>query len=720
VKKVVIIAMIIIANLLSLQAQREIRTRDHAVELSAESISGITATITISWAENDSHTGEVFIHRKEAHEKYFPEKEIAILEAGTNRFTDVAVEAGKRYNYQVKIKGSCLIDSLESDIYAFGYIESGVEAEEIHNLGKVLLIVDETVAADLEYEINRLDDDMVAEGWTVVKRLAPRAENFDRGKVDVVKSIIINEYEKDTNLNTVFLLGRIPIAYAGRSNSDGHHDHHGAWASDMYYGDIDNKYWSDITVFDSSAVDRRNHNIPEDGKFDNDNLMESSVLLELELAVGRVDLYNMPIYHREEWGNDGEIELLRQYLDKDHAWRTGKWNDIPYSAIIGNHFGPQIEGFASSGWRNFSSIVGSANVTKIGWQKWLPELDSNKHLFAYGCGGGGYQHCSGIGTIEEFVKSKVHAPFVFLFGSYFGDWDVENNLLRTPLCSVPYGLTCCWDGRPHWYFHELVMGKPFGHCVLTSQNNAYLSENKFKRIYFPNILQLTDTTGVKYLEVVESGRGGRQMSFLGDPTLRLDSYKSESVTDLQAVQEGSIVNLNWVSPMTDNIYHFNIYRRYGIEESWEQLNPEPLTAESFSDISPGKKGNITYQVRVATLMSCNTGSYYQVGRSPIVNIDFEPTQGVDEFDLYYRVAVSPNPANDKCEIFVNVKEASDCDITVYDSIGNLICSFAGYITEEKVFIWDMTDMYGNEVPKGVYMIQVNNSRGSKTLKILKK
>ncbi len=718
-RKVTTILGVLILSTLSVFAQRALDARDNTVQLSAEVKQGTKAAITIKWAENDSHTGEITIRRKDADTHKFPSKTLAVLKPGTKEFTDKDIEIGKRYSYSVMIHGTAIIQKEEREHYAFGYIEAGVEAEEIHNLGKVLLLVDETIAKYISDEIDRLIEDMTAEGWSVVKRLAPRAEKFDRAKVDKVKAIIKNEYIKDKNLNTVFLLGRIPVAYAGESNPDGHKNHKGAWASDMYYGDIHNNVWTDKIVNDTTASSKRNHNVPKDGKFDNDGLMLKTGLQATEIAVGRVDLYNMPIFHKKEWGDKGEIELLRQYLDKDHAWRTGKWRDIPRTAIIGNNFKSMLEGFASSGWRNFSSIVGAEQIKEVGHSKWIPELDSNKHLFAYGAGGGSYESCSGIGKTKDFDTNNIQAPFIYLFGSYFGDWDVKNNILRAPLASMPYGLTCCWDGRPHWFFHELVMGKSFGHCVLTSQNNAYISGNSYRYIHLPNILEV-NYNGKLQSVIYAIGFCGRHMSFLGDPTLRLDSYQGISVTDLKAEQVENTIELKWTGPTTDNIYHFNIYKRYDSEDSWEKVNQEPIKSESFIDINPKEPGDITYQVRVATLTSCNTGTYYQVGRSPMVDVYFEPLEAVDDFESLYSASVSPNPASDMCEIFVSVSEYSNCNIEIFDVSGKKIRSFEEYIMNEKRFVWDMKDEFGKDIPSGTYLIQINNDRASNVLKLIKK
>ena len=58
---------------------------------------------------------------------------------------------------------------------------------------------------------------------------------------------------------------------------------------------------------------------------------------DIELMVGRVDLFDMPGIDAEvPWPN--EIELLRNYLNKDHNWRHGLIN-VPQRALIADRLG---------------------------------------------------------------------------------------------------------------------------------------------------------------------------------------------------------------------------------------------------------------------------------------------------------------------------------------------------------------------------------------------
>src|SRR6185436_3494357 len=102
------------------------------------------------------------------------------------------------------------------------------------------------------------------------------------------------------NVQAVFLFGHVPVLQSGNLNYDGHLAR--PMPADAYYGDVDGD-WSGSPDF-----------IPSD----------------VELMVGRVDLFNMPGAGAAiPWPN--ETELLRRYLNKDHDWRN-KLINVPRRA----------------------------------------------------------------------------------------------------------------------------------------------------------------------------------------------------------------------------------------------------------------------------------------------------------------------------------------------------------------------------------------------------
>ena len=114
----------------------------------------------------------------------------------------------------------------------------------------------------------------------------------------------------------------------------------------------------------------------------------------------------------------------------------------------------------------FASVVGAANAEA---NDFFTTLTQESALFAYGCGGGTNTSAGGVGTSSDFAEQSPQAVFLQLFGSYFGDYDTTDNLMRASLASAGAGLTVTWSGRPNWNYHSLAMGESMATAVLHSQ-----------------------------------------------------------------------------------------------------------------------------------------------------------------------------------------------------------------------------------------------------------
>src|SRR5581483_4323908 len=204
----------------------------------------------------------------------------------------------------------------------------------------------------------RLEQDLTGDGWTVSRLDVNRSDSPVQ-----VKAAIKGQYQADpANTKAVFLFGHVPVPYSGDNAADGHYSNHqGAWPCDGYYADMEGT-WTDKSVNDTTASDPRNHNVPGDGKFD-----QSQFPAPLKLMLGRVDLANMP--GRLSAGGPAtfasELELLRNYLNKDHNFRN-KVLTAPERGIVGDYFGTRDgEAFAASGFRNFAPFFGAGRTTTL-------------------------------------------------------------------------------------------------------------------------------------------------------------------------------------------------------------------------------------------------------------------------------------------------------------------------------------------------------------------
>lgn len=505
--------------------------------------------ITLRW--DIGNTAATFsISRKPKEEPSWPAP-LVTLDGTIRTWEDTGVEIGTAYEYRISV-----------DPGQEGYVFAGIRIPAVHDRGIVHLVVDQTQAAPLETELDQLVQDLIGDGWEVV-----RDDVSPTDSVESVKSLVVSHYNiNPSRMKAVFLFGRVPIPYSGNFAPDGHADHVGAWPADCFYADMDG-VWTDSLVNNTGATRPENRNIPGDGKFD-----QSVIPTEPELMVGRVDLSRMTVFPLSE------TELLRRYLDKNHRYRQGA-TPAPARALVSDNFLTRTEGFAQSGWR-LASTVGVDNTSAGSWST----LSTTPYLWAYGCGAGSYDRASGVATTGDYVNNGYKAVFQMLFGSYHGDWDNPNNLLRAPLCVPDYGLASCWAGRPNWHFHRMGLGGLIGESALISLK------------FSPYIM------GIRVR--------GTHVALMGDPTLRM--HPAPPPTDPQSIREPGLVNLVWTPPLSP-VEGYHVYRAPSPMGPFTRLTSTPLTVPSFVDLYPETEEDV-YMIRSLFLQPSASGSYLNLSQ----------------------------------------------------------------------------------------------------------
>lgn len=533
--------------LAALLALLQIEARDRCVLVTAE-VRKSPPQIELKWPADPKATGYAVFRKSPSSTSWGDER--ASVDPKENRYLDTDVEVGVAYEYKIAKAAK----AGDKEFKGTGYLLAGIERPLVDRRGKVILVVDASQAGALAEPLGRLERDLRGDGWVVVRHdVAPTSTAVD------VKAKIKAAYEADREgVRSVFLFGHVPVPYSGDFNPDGHPDHRGAWPADAYYGDMDGE-WPDQAVDSQKASRPENRNVPGDGKFD-----PTFIPSDLELEVGRVDLSRMPAFGKSE------TELLRRYLDKDHAFRHRSL-ETERRALICDKFGDfRGEAFSSSGWRNWTALVGDS---KIQAADWFTALGAGSYLVAQGSGAGGFQSCAGVGTTADFAAKPTKAVFTILFGSYFGDWDSRDNLLRAPLASESHGLVAVWAGRPHWYLHSMALGETVGHAARLTQNN--------RGLYVP-------TGGFPHAVHV---------ALLGDPTLRLHMVAPPSGLTRNGDQ------LTWkASSDPDVAYH--VYVATEENGPFTRLTESPLQETSFKPKSSG-----VFMIRAVRLETGPGGSY---------------------------------------------------------------------------------------------------------------
>ena len=546
---------------------------DLSVLLEAK-IDKATPSITLSWNKYTPSTNYIIYRKSKAVSTWG--SPLVTVPATDTAWTDTNVKIGNAYEYRVVRNGGTYVGN--------GYIYSGIDLRIEADQGKIIVLVDSTLVKNLEAEINLYLDDLIGEGWLPIVHTVPPSDNISK-----VKSIIQTVFDADPgNTKAVFLLGHIPVPYSGNLNPDGHPDHQGAWPADSYYGDM-NGTWSDNVINNPNGGDPRNHNIPGDGKFD-----QSYNPSAIELQVGRVDFTNLPAF------TDNATELTRKYLIKNHAFRTKQF--VPERrGLIQDNFNFS-EGFAQTAYKGYSTMFGRDNILI---KPYLSTLTAESYLWSYGAGGGNYVSAGGIASSFDFAADSIQSVFTMLFGSYFGDWDSQNNFLRSALASGTV-LTDVWAGRPNFQFHHMSLGETIGYGVkLTQNNNNYL--------YDPGY-----------------GAGAVHIALMGDPTLKL--YPIKPVEDIVFTDTSDHLHIAWQYPYP--VDHFEIYSRSSVDEAFKIAGITSANSFSFIDSCATQNELIEYMVRAVSLDTTSSGTYYNLskgarksivpsgGKVPAVSIDY--------------------------------------------------------------------------------------------------
>ena len=487
---------------------------------------------------------------------------LATVPATALSYDDNVVAVGDAYEYRLH----------SSYASGEGYLYAGLEVAPTESRGTLVLVVDNTHAAYLANDIDLLVSDLRGDGWQVLRHdVAPAATP------PVVRALIQGDYlANPTAVQAVLLLGHVAVPYSGDIYPDGHSVHGGAWPADVYYGDMSGT-WADVAVNNATATRPENRNVPGDGKFDKSYLPGTPI----QLQVGRVDLSRLPTFALPE------RDLLRRYLQKDHAFRHGQVA-VAERALIADAFGYfSGEAFANNGWRNFSALVSEANITSVAPTDYAATFATQDYLLTYACGGGSYQGIGG-GVIHTSDLAARPALGVFnaYFGSYFGDWDNSDNFLRGVIAGAGYSLTSVWAGRPNWELHHLGLGETVGYAARLSQA--------------PGALYVTNY-----------GANSIHVALMGDPSLRLHPLAPPTAL-AAAAGTGGRADLSWQpSPAAGVSYH--VYRAAMADGPFVRLTPTALAGTTFTDPAP-LAGASTYLVRAMALKTSASGSYYNLSQ----------------------------------------------------------------------------------------------------------
>ncbi len=565
-KKLVICALVLIsAFAVNAQTAREV-----AVEIRVTRTS--TNYLRLSWLQqNNSTRYQVFT--KTVDGKGWDR--LADLKGTDTAFIDSSYIMGTRKEYRVS-RTSTSYTGFDGN----GYIVAGFEVPATAQLGRALVVIEDQYRQTAQKLVADYLKQLENEGYTLDTHYVNKNDS-----VTAVKDWIFKKWSADKNtFTTILLLGRVPVPYSGNYRPDGHPDHTGAWPADIYYGSFDIA-WTDNTVNNTQAQFSRNHNVPGDGKFDLSryNIPAQVNIQYINVPVGRVDLSNMPSF-------GADTSLIKRYLHKSLDFRTGR-RKARLSSLVDDNFGYfSSEAFASGGFRN-GSVFSAWDISTGDYRS---EMSAKSYLLSYGCGAGSYTSCAGVSSSADFVSDSLLNPFTLSFGSYYGDWDNQDNFLRAPLASKGWGLSSVWSGRPYWMMHSCAQGAPLAQAVLHTQNTW----NVYNAAGF---------------------QAGVHVALMGDPTLRMFAVDNVHKLKYQTECKGK-VDLNWgrVSDIADSV----------VVQIWNTGSWGASTMWSSADTSGTlnlTQGNNTVSIRFLKLLQSASGTWWQYGARRIETIVVDTT-----------------------------------------------------------------------------------------------
>lgn len=628
----------------------------------------ITATpnqIIIAWPTPESNQSVVIFKRDKGTINY---ESKGTINAPDSTFTDTDVSEGAIYEYQAILQEN-------NNMVSATVFQAGTAVDLNHSKGTLLLLTTPEVADELEEEIASLRWDLRGDGWRT--RLLTTASDLS---AEEVKSAIETVKDRESDLKALYILGNVSVPYSGDKAPDAHiPDHRGAWPADPYYGDFTGQYTDEIVDF--AEADRpANHNVPGDGKFDQ-NTVEGEVVLE----IGRVDLTDMGKF------NDDHLPLLKQYLTKASDFKNKRFSVEERGLLVDNFGRLGGEAPAFSVFNGMNALFGPDRHEEK--SDFLNTLKNESYLFTYGAGPGNYQRASGIVHTDDYVSDELQHVFGIFFGSYFGDWDSPNNLLRAPLASSGPTLATFWSGRPQWHFHNMGLGATVGEAAKMSMNNSPNTTN-YSAGFMPK---------------------GLHMALMGDPSLRMQYLTPvPDVSIDSSLYEEEKVQVNWISPRGGQWDDFVVLRAPHPDAPFEVIATTENT--SFIDENP-HDGKNYYMVKTRALVQTNAGAYYNTGIGKVDSATLSVTSSRDLTKLpeNTKLQVFPNPSKADFQLQLNHEVQGNYVLQVYNSTGQLISHKEGQLPGGKFeYVLETTNWEA-----GVYMLRLQLGETSLQHKLIK-
>ncbi len=592
---------------------------DLAVQISV-TVQKSPAQITLAWP-NTPYRKLVYagytVYRKSLTDTSWGNP-IATLPGTNTSWIDANVSVGTAYEYQIIRSGIDNNFTPAQTFFGYGYVYAGIEIPAQESRGKLILLVDNTIAATLATELQTLQQDLVGDGWEVIRQDVVRGVTPSTAgdpNVVTIKNIIKGYFNADpANVKALFLFGHVPVPYSGDIAPDGHAVHLGAWPADMYYGDMTGT-WTDTAVTTTNnanltpdpvppayanvitartVLGNENQNIPGDGKFDQSNLPADG---NMALQIGRVDFFNMPQFVTSA-GKD-EVTLLRQYLNKDHKYRQNlpPFTNIPRRILFDDGYNGGFRPYFT-GLMNADPLVGPARIDSADWTATLP---TQSYLWSYGLLSGNFTAIDNVITTAQAATLDLHTIFSTVEGSLSGDWNHQDDVVRALIGGASYTLGSVWMACG-LHYHHMGLGETLGYGMKTTMND------RLSGGLYPN--PLGSTFSDAQLASVSLGQ-------MGDPTIRL--FPVTPASGAVASVNGQNITVQWTAS-PDTVAGYYVYRASTANGPFARVSgATPIAGTAFTDTNV-TGGTYWYMIRAIALTTSGSGSYFNPSEGVVVSI----------------------------------------------------------------------------------------------------
>jgi hypothetical protein len=214
---------------------------------------------------------------------------------------------------------------------------------------------------------------------------------------------------------------------------------------------------------------------------------------------------------------------------------------------------------------------------------WLEQLCNTGSEWAFAFAPSGKDHCGNIVSTQQLAHSDPKAVFTGLWGSYFGDWPVENDVMRAMIATKTYTLTCVYAGSPPINMHAMSLGETAGYGIWCSQHPE---------------------------ECPGPCAGRVHISLLGDPTLRMDIVAPPS--NLTASLSHGQTLLGWQPSGDGAVLGYHVYRAVNPDGPYVRLTQSPIAATRYA--APAGGAGSSYMVRAVALKTSASGSYFNLSQ----------------------------------------------------------------------------------------------------------